>query len=66
MIIPKGLEYIRRFAEDIERDIYPEIPNIAFGVIRSLCQQLLTLNARIAEMGKAIAGVAKADGRIKL
>ena len=66
MIIPKGLEYIRRFAEDIERDIYPEIPNIAFGVIRSLCQKLLTLNARIAEMGKVIADVAKVDGRIKL
>jgi transposase len=64
--VPKGLEYIRRFAEDIERDIYPDLPDIALGVIRSLCQQLLSLNLRIAEMGKAIADVAKADGRIKL
>ena len=66
VIIPKGLEYIHRFAEDIERDIYPDLPDIALGVIRSLCQQLLTLNTRIAEMGKAIADVAKTDSRIKL
>lgn len=66
VIIPKGLEYIHRFAEDIERDIYPDLPDIALGVIRSLCQQLLTLNTRIVEMGKAIADVAKTDSRIKL
>lgn len=62
IIIPKGLEYIRRFAEDVQKDIHPELPDIALGVIRSLCQQLLSLNTRI----KAIADVAKTDGRIKL
>lgn len=66
VIIPKGLEYIRRFAEDVDKGVHPELPDIALGVIRSLCQQLLSLNARILEMGKAIAEVAKTDGRIKL
>ena len=66
VIIPKGLDYIRRFAEDVKRDICPDLPDVALGVIRSLCQQLLSLNVRIIELGKAIAEVAKADGRIKL
>jgi len=66
VIIPKGLEYIRRFAEDVQKDIHPDLPDIALGVIQSLCQQLLTLNTRIAEMGKAIAEVVKTYGRIKL
>ncbi|WP_026941008.1 IS110 family RNA-guided transposase [Hellea balneolensis] len=66
VIIPKGLDHIRRFAEDVKRDIYPDLPDVALGVIQSLCQQLLSLNVRIIELGKAIADVAKADGRIKL
>lgn len=64
--IRRGLDHIRRFAEDMEKDVHPDLPDVALGVIRSLCQQLLSLNVRIAELGKAIADVAKTDQRIKL
>ena len=66
VIIRRGLDHIRRFAEDMEKDIHPDLPDVALGVIRSLCLQLLSLNVRIAELGKAIADVAKTDSRIKL
>ena len=50
----------------MERDIYPDLPDVTLGIIRSLCRQLLSLNVHIAEMGKAIAKVARTDHRIKL
>lgn len=62
----KGLGYIRNFAADMQNDIYPDLPGPALGVIRSLCRQLLSLDKRIEELGKAIAEVAKTDPRIKL
>lgn len=64
--IRKGLGYIRRFAEDMENDDCQELPGDALDVIRSLCGQLLTLDARIARLGQAIADAAKRDRRIKL
>ena len=48
------------------RDIYPDLPDVTLGIIRSLYRQLLSMNVHIAEMGKAIAEVAKTDHRIKL
>lgn len=64
--VHRGSGYIRRFAEDMENDDCPELPSAARGVIQSLCGQLITLDARIAELTKAIADTAKRDRRIKL
>jgi len=64
--IRKGLESIRLFAEDIETDNKPDLPEVARSVITSLCQQLLFLHGRILKLDKAIAATAKTDNRIKL
>jgi transposase len=34
--IRRGLDHIRRFAEDMEKDVHPDLPDVALGVIRSL------------------------------
>ena len=64
--IRKGLESIRHFAEDIQGDNAPDIPEIGQAVIRSLCDQLLSLHVRINQLDKGIAAAAKTDHRIKL
>ena len=43
VIVRKGLNYMRSFAGDMETGIAPELPDVARGVIASLCQQLLSL-----------------------
>jgi len=64
--IRKGLESIRHFAEDIQNDNAPDIPEIGQTVIHSLCDQLLSLHVRINQIDKDIAAAAKTDHRIKL
>lgn len=64
--IRKGLENIRTFAEDMNTGEHEDLPEVAQGVIGSLCQQLLSLHVRILELDKAIAASAKKDHRIKL
>lgn len=66
VIVRKGLNYMRSFAADMENGIAPDLPDVAHGVIASLCRQLLSLDVRISELGKAIADTAKTDHRIKL
>jgi len=65
IIIRKGLESIRLFAEDIENGDAPDIPEIGQEVIRSLCDQLLCLHRRVVQLDKDIAAAGKTDHRIK-
>ena len=66
IIIQKGLEHIRSFAEDIDAGDTPDIPKVAQEVIALLSKQLLHIHNRALELNKGIAETVKTDPRIKL
>jgi len=48
--IRRGLESLRHFAQDMEADNHADLPDVAQGVMTSLCLQLLYLHTRILEL----------------
>ncbi|WP_424982476.1 IS110 family transposase [Maritalea sp. S77] len=66
IIIPRGIDHLRRLAREMQVGELLEIPESAEDVIALLCDQLIDLDLRIARLDKTISEQAKQDERIEL
>ena len=66
LIVRKGLNHIRSFAEALEAELSKALPETAQSVIAGLCDQLLEIDRRIKTLEKDIFRAARKDERVKL
>jgi transposase len=66
IIIPRGIDHLRRLAREMQVGELLEIPESAEDVIALLCDQLIDLDLRITRLDKAISEQARKDERVEL
>jgi transposase len=64
--VPKGINYLRNFAREMQAGELLDIPQTAEDVIASLCDQLIDLDVRIDKLEKEIFAASKKDERVEL
>lgn len=64
--VPKGINYLRNFAHEMQAGELLDIPQTAEDVIASLCDQLVELDTRINRLEKEIFAASKKDERVEL
>jgi len=66
LIVRRGLNHIRSFAEALEAEPPKALPETAKSIIAGLCDQLLDIDRRIKALEKEIFRAARKDERVKL